>query len=185
MNIARRSVSVPYQRSPILDTFDVISDTLSRASVDPRSIEAGSSLDTLLPKKWRRAVWRELQGQGLDTRELGLPWAFTGWLCFITLAATGALAFFLNSWFGLLALYPIGMICYRLSRPWAVCLPVQLRTVGELAVYVTRFRSYKDSGYRWSADEIALKVRMLFAEHVGIPLERVQRENRMADIENW
>ena len=43
--------------------------------------------------------------------------------------------------------------------------------MGELVIYATRFSEHKDSGYQWTRNEIAMKVRMIVAESAGMPLD--------------
>jgi hypothetical protein len=74
------------------------------------------------------------------------------------------------------------MVVYWAGRRRAVHFPLGLRTVGELVIYATPFGEHKDSGYRWTRNEIALKVRMTVAESVGLPLEAIQPETKLAEL---
>src|SRR5262249_7512827 len=68
------------------------------------------------------------------------------------------------------------------SRRRAVHLPLGLRTVGELVLYSTCFREHRGSGYRWTANEVATKVRLVLAESLGVPLDAVRPENTLAEM---
>jgi hypothetical protein len=61
--------------------------------------------------------------------------------------------------------------------------PPCLRTVGELVLYSTCPAEHKESGYRWTRNEIALKVRLVIAESMGLPLEAVRPECTFAELE--
>jgi hypothetical protein len=74
------------------------------------------------------------------------------------------------------------MVVAWATRRRAVHFPLYLRTVGELVIYATQFGEHKDSGYRWTRNEIALKVRMTVAESVGLPLEEVQPETKLNEL---
>ncbi len=51
-----------------------------------------------------------------------------------------------------------------------------------MVIYVTHFGEHRDSGYRWTRNEIALKVRMVVAQSVGLPLEAVQPETKLFEL---
>ena len=106
-------------------------------------------------------------------------------LFFTVLLATVGVSLWLWTWTALFFVIPIGYLAYLISRPMSIHFPIGMRTVGELAFYMIRFSEHKDSGHRWTSDEIALRVCMVLAESLGVPLERVRRENRMVDMENW
>jgi hypothetical protein len=77
----------------------------------------------------------------------------------------------------------LGMAAYRASRRRAVHFPLGLKTVGELVIYLTRFPEHKDSGYRWTRNEIALKVRLIVAESMGLPLDVVRPECSFMELD--
>ena len=56
-------------------------------------------------------------------------------------------------------------------------------TVGDVVIYLTRFGDHK--GYRFSRNEIALKVRFIVAERFGLPASRIREENSFLDLDNW
>jgi hypothetical protein len=96
--------------------------------------------------------------------------------------ATVKFALALQRWYALLLALPVTMVVYWAGRRRAVHFPLGLRTVGELVIYATHFGEHKDSGYRWTRNEIALKVRMIVAESVGLPLEAIQPETKLAEL---
>jgi hypothetical protein len=77
---------------------------------------------------------------------------------------------------------PLGLAEHWLSRRRAVHFPFGLRTVGEVVLYLTSFREHKSSGYRWTRNEIATKVRLIFAESLGLPLDAVRPESTLAEL---
>ena len=98
------------------------------------------------------------------------------------LTATLKSALYLQRWYALFVALPVTILVYWTSRRRAVHFPLGLRTVGEFVIYLTRFGDHKESGYRWTRNEITLKVRMIVAESVGLPLEAVQPETRLTEL---
>jgi len=56
-----------------------------------------------------------------------------------------------------------------------------VRTVGELVLYLTHFPDHRQSGYRWTKNEISLKVRLIIAMNLGLPLDEVRPETTFTD----
>lgn len=55
-------------------------------------------------------------------------------------------------------------------------------TVGHLAIWLTHFGGHKESGYQWTRNEIALKVRLIIANQLWLPLDAIQEETKFVDI---
>jgi hypothetical protein len=70
-------------------------------------------------------------------------------------------------------------VAWLVTRPLAVHIPAGPATVCDAAIYLTSFKDGVRAGYRWSEDEISLKVRLILSESLGIPLERVTPEARL------
>ena len=87
-----------------------------------------------------------------------------------------------RSWYALFLVVPLMFIVSWARRHRAVHFPIGLSNVGELVIYTTRFGEHKDSGYRWTRNEISMKVRMIVAESVGKPLESIQPETKLLDL---
>jgi hypothetical protein len=98
------------------------------------------------------------------------------------LRATISSAIYLQKWYAMLLAFPLALAVSWASRRRAVHFPLGLRTVGEAVIYATCFAEHNGSGYRWTRNEIALKVRMIVAESTGLPLEAVQPETRLFDL---
>jgi hypothetical protein len=88
----------------------------------------------------------------------------------------------LQRWYALLLAIPLVLVVHWASRRRAVQFPLGLRSVGEMVIYATCFAEHKGSGYRWTRNEIALKVRMIVAESAGLPLEAIQPETKLAEL---
>jgi hypothetical protein len=84
--------------------------------------------------------------------------------------------------YALLLALPMGFVVYWVSRPRAVHLPSGLRTVGELVIWMTNFGEHKESGYQWTRNEIALKVRIILSESTGVDLDDIQPETTLAEL---
>src|SRR4051812_19260596 len=166
---------MPPQYNPIVRTFGRFrAGLLDSLGVDRRAVRPDTPLEELIPAAERREVWRRLRRQGLRVPALELSpgeWRRTV-LGVLKMTASFALA--LQRWPALLAALPLGLVAYFASRPRAVHLPLGLRTVGEMVLYLTSFPEHKGSGYRWTHNEVAFKVRLVVAESLGLPLDAVQ-----------
>jgi hypothetical protein len=80
------------------------------------------------------------------------------------------------------SVFPLGLLAFWVSRPQAVQFPLCLRTVGELVLAMTSLPDHAESGHRWTRDEIAFKVRLIVAEHLGLPLDVVQEESTFEEL---
>ena len=92
------------------------------------------------------------------------------------------LALLLQDWLAFLLFIDLGLIAYKMSRPYAVHMNLAPRTVGELVLYLTSLKNHKHCGYRWTRNEIALKVRFIIAEQLGLRMDDVQPETRFTDL---
>jgi hypothetical protein len=93
---------------------------------------------------------------------------------------------------GMLVAVPLGLIDYMITRRWAVHVdPRGPVTVREAVFYLTSYReqlearhgsnSLRDAihaGYRPSRQEIELRVRLILAASLQVPLEEVTLESR-------
>jgi len=91
-------------------------------------------------------------------------------------------AAYLQNWQALLVAFALAPVVCWATRRRAVHFPIGLTTVGEMVIYATHFADHKGSGYRWTRNEIALKVRMIVAEGAGLPLEAIQPETRVTEL---
>jgi hypothetical protein len=71
---------------------------------------------------------------------------------------------------------------YRANRRRAVHLSRDVRNVGELVIYMTDFAAHKDSGYRWTRNEIELKVRLTLVDSLGVDLDEVRPECTLREL---
>ena len=98
------------------------------------------------------------------------------------LKATASTALYFQRWYALLVAFPVALVVYSINRHRAVHIPLGLKTVGEMVIYATCFAEHKASGYRWTKNEIALKVRMTIAESTGRSLDAIQPETKLAEL---
>jgi hypothetical protein len=175
---------MPGPYNPIMRTFCRFrTGLLDRIDVDRREIRPGTPLEALLPEpRSRREVWRHLRRQGLRVPPLELSQRDQRRMAWVMLKAVVSWTISLQRWSGLLLAFPLALVAYWVSRGRAVRFPLGLTTVGELVIYMTCFREHKDSGYRWTRNEIELKVRLILAESTGLPLEAVRPESTFAEL---
>jgi hypothetical protein len=169
--------------NPIVRTFRQFRAALSRATgIARHQIRPATPLEDLLPVRRRREIWRGLRREGVRVPALELPQvagAIVGWS--VPLGAA-ALALWSGEWAALLSVFPFGLRAYWASRPWAVEFPLGMQTAGELAIYLTCFRDHRNSGYRWTHNEITTKVRMIMAECLGLRLDQVRPESTCVEL---
>jgi len=169
--------------NPIVRTFGRLRTALLESLDVPRQvIRPDTLLELLLPVERRREVWESLRRSGLDIPALHLPERVANASTVAVLAATASAALWLQEWTGLLMGISFGRMAYMLTRPRATCLPRGLQTVGELALYLTSYRDHRDSGYRWTHNEIEFKVRQIVAESMGVALDTVRPETTWAEL---
>jgi hypothetical protein len=170
--------------SPIMRTFCRFrAGVLRYIDIDRHAIRPGTPLEFLLPVPIRRAVWEHLRRHGLrppalefSKRDLeGVAWA--------VLRGAVSAGISLQRWSALFAAIPLIVAIYGAHRRQAVELPRGIKNVGELVLYMTRFADHKESGYRWTRNEIELKVRLIIAESMGLDVDDVRPECTWSDPE--
>ncbi|MCI0459135.1 MAG: hypothetical protein L0Z62_19435 [Gemmataceae bacterium] len=174
---------MPQACNPIALTFERLRAALPEC-LDTLHPDAHpeTPLETLLPVAQRREAWRLLRQQGFPLPELQLPPEESRRNLLRVLRVAGSLALWLWWWPALLLALPLGVVVYRLSRPRAVVFPAYVKTVGELALYLTPYRDHREGGCRWTDEEVAAKVRMVVADWAGLPFEEVRPETKFADL---
>jgi|SRR5579883_3061962 len=176
---------MPPWYNPIVRSFGQYRAALSAAAALPRkAVTASARLEEIVPRACRRATWASLRARGLRAPALELSGAAgTGWALAVAAVLGGVWAWSGRWWSPAVVLPPVWYAAFRLSRPWAVHVPPWVRTVGELAVYGTRFGDHAGSGYRWADGDVSLKVRLIAAGAMGLPIEGVRPETTFAEPE--
>jgi hypothetical protein len=169
--------------NPIVRTFGRLRAELVEGLDVPRqAIRPGTPLEALIPLEQRRQVWDALRKSGFDMPGLQLPGGVSKASTLAVLATTASFALLLREWTALLSGISFGRIAYTLTRPWSTCIPLGLVTVGDLALFLTCYREHKDSGYRWTRNEISAKVRQIVAESLGHRLDEVHEGSTLAEL---
>jgi hypothetical protein len=174
---------MPEGYNPIVRTFCRLrSGVLDCLAIDRHEVRPGTPLEDLLPVDQRRRVWEHLQRLGLRLPSLELsPRDHRRNLLQVIRGAVSS-ALYLQKWYTLLAFVPLALAVHWATRRRAVQFPSGIHTLGQLVIYSTCFAEHKESGYRWTRNEIELKVRMIIAEMAGLPLDAVQPETRLIDL---
>jgi hypothetical protein len=176
-------MDMPPSYNPIVRTYgEFRAVLLSSLDLDRRDIHPSADLRDLIPPSRRREIWGRLRRQGFQLPPLHLPPRTFAHATFWVIKTAAALALWLGHWGALLIAVPLAHLAYRICRPWAVELPPSPRTVGEMVFYLTNFREHRDSGYRWTRNDIALKVRLIVAEAAGLPLDKVRPDSTWAEL---
>ena len=169
--------------NPIVRVFGQLRAAIAGAAgVPSRAIRPWTHLEWVLPVDRRRELWRAMRQSGLRLPPLELP-PRAGWLGCLVLTVPKVVSVFVLGWcLGTLAAAAAVLLYWLLSRPWATEFPAGLRTVGELTLYLTDYAEHRDSGYRWTHDEIAFKVRVVVAEAMNLPLDQVRTESTFREL---
>ena len=171
----------PY--SPIVRTFCQVRAAITESvGVARHDVRPDTPLENLLPAEYRKTAWRNLRRQGLRPPDLRLNDEIDKRNIWFVLRATLSATLTLQRWSAFWLAIPIWIVTHIVSFRHMNAFPLGIRTVGELAVCLTRFRDHKASGYRWTHSEIALKVRIIFAEQLGCDLDEVQLDSRIVDL---
>lgn len=174
---------MPPTYNPIVRTFGRFrTGLMSCLDLDRHAVRPETPLEAIIPAQQRREVWRQLRRQGLDVPalELSARERRRNALHVVNTAVSFALG--LQRWVALLLVFPLGLIVYAVTRRWAVHFPLGLKTVGEMVIYLTRFREHRDSGYHWTRNEIETKVQLIVAESLGLSLDEVRPESTFAEL---
>jgi hypothetical protein len=145
----------------------------------PEEISPTQRFDQLIPRVERQRVWQEFREAGFAVPPLRLPSQVFLVVAFVILAPVAVLVLLL-SWSFVFALVELSILAQRVTRPLAIELP--FHTVQEAVLYLTPFRREDYRAGLWPREAIALKVRVLFAEAAGRPLESVREETRVSDL---
>jgi hypothetical protein len=175
--------------NPIVRTFGLCRRVLMEATGLPRQcFRPDTRLDDLLPAHLAGEVFAALRRAGLRPPAVMTLSTALGCLA-LFVAGPGLVGWGMGGpWTGLAAaasalLFPAFLLIVSLipATRRAGVRPDGGMTLGELAVHCTSYREHKASGYRWSRGDIALKVRLIVADHAGAPLSRVREETRFVD----
>ena len=168
--------------NPIVRTFRRVRAALMDRGILARELIRPETPLEFVPPSARRELWEDLSRQGLRLPPLQLSPEDDRRNFWQVLESTISLALGLQRWSALLLAVPLTMLVRRISRRRAVHFPPGPRTLGELTIYATRFGEHTGSGYRWTRNEIALKVRLIIAESLALPLDEVRPEATFAEL---
>jgi hypothetical protein len=148
-------------------------ELIAYLGVARHDVRPGVSLEVLLPVERRQGIWQHLRGQGFRLPPLQrYPHPFT--LPFNVLGLEDH------------SLLPAILLRLGLIEPAEPArpfyFPLGLRTLGDLVLYLTSVREHRESGYRWTRNEIATRVRIIVAENLGLTLDEVQPETSFWDL---
>jgi hypothetical protein len=182
-------VAVVGSYNPIVRTFcrlrAVLVDTLG---VDRRQVCPATPLDALIPAERRGEVFARLREEGFRAPHVEVTvqeWPLCWLAAFIPLAVIVPMT--LGSWLGCAVALPLaiglGVLACTVRRSRVVRPPLLPRTVGEMVIYLTHFAEHE--GYRFSRNEIALKVRFVVAGWLGVSVDQVREDSEFINLEAW
>jgi hypothetical protein len=169
---------MPAHYNPIVRTFAHLrAGLMSSLGAARHEVRPSTPLKYLIPIESRIGVWRHLRQQGLRVPALvcapqprRLPWS--------------EVIVGLEDWSLVPAVLLLLGLIERNEASEAVHFPLGLQTVGELVLCMTSVREHRDSGYRWTHEEISTRVRMIIAEAFGLTLAEVKPESTFAELES-
>jgi hypothetical protein len=138
-----------------------------------QQVRPGTPLEQLIPPEKRENAWYRLEQHGFWLPPLGFLPGDRAANLRLLLAALLSFCVAGRSAFGSL----------WSTRRRAVLFPPWLRTCGDLTMFVTSVREHQHSGYRWTKNEIAFKVRQIIAESAGMSMDAVQPETTFWELE--
>lgn len=148
----------------------------------PEDITPSKLLVALIPVQERRRAWKELRQAGLDLPELRLSNPVFFVIALMILLPVTVLAYLQRSWLVFLGLLELTWITRKLTRPWALYPPAGCETVLEAVLCTTSFHADDFRAGLWPREEIAAKVRSIFAQHLGVSYQSITDETRITDI---
>ena len=170
--------------NPIMRTFcQFRAAVLSCLDIDRHAIRPGTPLESILPVPIRRAVWEDLRRQGLRPPPLEFSRRDLRRMAWAVLRGVVSAGISLQRWSALLAAIPLIVLIYGGYRRRAVELPLGVKSVGDLVILMTHFAAHKASGYRWTRNEIELKVRLIVAASLGVDVDAVRPECTFAELD--
>src|SRR4051812_37949025 len=136
--------------NPIVRTFNQVRAAILAVTDTPRCrIRPDASLAFVIPPERRQAVWNELRRRGLPGPGMDQMIARG---CTLGITALACVALLVGcDWPRALFLMPLLLLIalYVLMAPDRT-VPRYAPTVGDLAVFCTRFPEHRASGYRWT-----------------------------------
>jgi hypothetical protein len=150
--------------------------------IDRHAIRPGTPLEAILPVPIRRAVWEHLRRQGLRPPPLQYSTRDLRRMAWEVLRGVVSAGVSLRRWSALAAAMPLIVLIYGGYRRRAVELPREVKNVGELVIFMTDFAAHKDSGHRWTRNEIELKVRFTLVDSLGCDIDEVRPECTLREL---
>lgn len=174
--------------NPIVRTFNQVRAAILAVTDTPRCrIRPGATLASVIPPERWQALGAELQRRRLPRPRWTPPPPGDLAPGCVHSGAVPSLGQVLGSgWLlarlGLLVRIPLNLLLGLADFPREVEWELGRWTVGELAVCCTHFPQHRASGYRWSRGDIALKVRLIVADWLGVAPETVRESDSLIDL---
>jgi hypothetical protein len=147
-----------------------------------QNLQISDRIEAIIPAEERRRVWRDLQEAGFDLPELTLSGLVFHVAAVVVLGPVLLLVLSLRKWSLLLCLVELSLLARRLTRPLAIYPPYGCQTVQQLVLHLSRFRREDYKAGLWTREEVSAKVRQIFAEHAGVPVESIMDDTPIAKL---
>lgn len=147
-------------------------------SIARRTIKPKDALEKLIPLEKRRDIWAKLKSVGLLMPALERSRIMSNVCIAIVCTISLALALIFLEPFLLLIAIPLFIALAYATRQYAIHIPAVCLTIGDLSIYATSMQDFDSTNSAWSRIEILLKVRMITAEQLGIPIDKIAEDSR-------
>ncbi len=147
-----------------------------------QNLRMSDRIEAIIPAEERRRVWRDLQLAGFDLPELALSPHVFAIAAVLVLAPVLLLVLSLRKLSLLLSLVELSLLAHRLTRPLAIYPPYGCQTVQQLVLHLSRFLPEDYRAGLWTHEEIAAKVRQIFAEAAGVPVQNIADDTPLVEL---
>lgn len=149
-------------------------------SVPRRDITPKTELEHLIPIEHRREIWRRLLSQGLRLPSLERSSVTVLTASLIVIVCAGGLSVMLHdSWF-LLTTLPLWFVASLVTKPLAVFVPGNCRTISDLVMYCTSMNKSEITDAP-SRRDILYKIKVITSEQLGIPIDKIAEDSNFSE----
>lgn len=148
-------------------------------SLPRREITPKTELEQMIPRKQRREIWDNLHSYHLRLPSLERSTVTVWNTSLVVIVCAGGLSVVLHdSWF-LLTTLPLWFVASLATKPLAVFVPGNCRTISDLVMYSTSMNKSEITDLP-SRREILHRIRLISSEQLGIPIEKITEDSNFS-----
>ena len=149
-------------------------------SLPSREITLKTELEQLIPREQRREIWANLHSYGLRLPSLERSSVTVLAASLIVIGCTGGLSVMLHDSLFLLTSLPLWFIASLVTKPLAVFVPGNCRTISDLVMYCTSMNKSEITDAP-SRREILYKIKFITSEQLGIPVDKIAEDSNFSE----